>query len=78
MNDFLFFLKKNGLFSGLSEAELLSLSPFVHAETYEEGKWIFKEGDLGQHLYIIKTGYVEVVKKDKDHQREKAAFASSS
>jgi CRP-like cAMP-binding protein len=60
------FLKQNELFSDLTPEEFIALLPYVHITTYPEGKWMIREGEIGEHLYIIKTGRAEVVKEDKE------------
>lgn len=35
-------------------------------EEYEEGEFIFREGDPGRHVYVVKSGAVEVLARDAD------------
>lgn len=61
------FLKSCEIFSNLSHDELVLMLPFIRVMTFEKGEWILKEGDVGQNLYLIKKGQVEVVKSEKEH-----------
>ncbi len=61
------FLKSSELFQDFSEGELTLLISFVRFRTFNEGDWIIKEGEVGQNLYLIKTGRVEIVKKDEEY-----------
>lgn len=63
--DLIFFLKEVALFKDFSNDDLLSILPFIQFETFEKDDWIIKEGDIGQDIYIIKSGKVEIVKKEK-------------
>lgn len=65
-SELLNFLKGNELFSELTDQELIALIPFLHEIDYHEGKWLVREGEMGQHLFIIKKGRAEVVKESKD------------
>lgn len=64
--ELLSFLKKIKLFAGFSEDDLKKILPFIRFQVFRENQWLIKEGDIGHHLYIIKTGYVEVIKKGKE------------
>lgn len=39
-------------------------------EQYEPGEIIFREGDEGRHVYVIKSGVVEVLQKRPDHTEQ--------
>lgn len=41
----------------------------IMKETFEEGDYIFFEGDIESHFYIIETGEVQIFTKNKNGQR---------
>lgn len=55
-------LKKIYLFDGLSVSELVELLKICRQERYEEGKFIFLEGDTGDKCYVIEEGEVRISK----------------
>lgn len=61
------FLKSCEIFTNLSHDELVLMLPFIRVMTFEKGEWVLKEGDVGQNLYLVKKGKVEVVKSEKEH-----------
>lgn len=48
------------LFSSLSPAELASLKSVTREVTFAGGSEIFKEGDAGDVLYVVKSGLVQI------------------
>lgn len=61
------FLKSCEIFTNLSHDELVLMLPFIRVMTFEKGEWVLKEGEVGQNLYLVKRGQVEVVKSEKEH-----------
>lgn len=57
------FLKENELTKELSDPEIQTLLPFIEVKTYEEGTFLFKEGDEGRELFLVKNGSLEVLKE---------------
>lgn len=53
-------LEKNKLFSRLSPQEFKKLRRIAREQTYKADKEIFKEGDPGDGLYLVKDGLVEI------------------
>ncbi|MDQ3262822.1 MAG: cyclic nucleotide-binding domain-containing protein [Myxococcota bacterium] len=49
------------LFSDLKNSELKRLLRIMHDRTYQSGEVIFREGDLGAGMFIIKRGAVSIV-----------------
>lgn len=49
------------LFSELKNSELKRLLRIMHERTYQPGEVIFREGDLGAGMFIIKKGAVRIV-----------------
>lgn len=58
------FLRKVDLFSKLKEQTLEEVLSIVTEEKYEKESVVFKEGDKGDSLYIVKSGKINLTKKD--------------
>ncbi|ATB31729.1 cyclic nucleotide-binding domain-containing protein [Melittangium boletus] len=56
------------LFDMLSSAELQYLSELAEQRRYAAGELVFEEGELGDSLYVIVSGEVEVVRRDESGQ----------
>ena len=52
------------LFDMLSSAELSHLAELAEQRDYRAGDLVFEEGELGDCLYVILEGEVEVVRRD--------------
>src|SRR5436189_524759 len=53
-------LRANKLFSRIAEAEVARLQEVTREVAFPSGDIIFKEGDLGDAVYVIKTGTVQI------------------
>ena len=53
-------LQDSKLFGHLSPPELLSLSRIAQERRFAAGQEIFKEGDKGDGLYVVRDGLVEI------------------
>ena len=62
-------LRKVPFFSNLSPAALNQLEDRVKLLTYNQGDIIFSEGDTGDSLYIVRSGFVKVTKKQDNAQK---------
>lgn len=62
------YLRKVPLFASLDDAILEKLEKSVNLKSYNQGDVIFSEGDPGDSMYVIRTGFVKITKKhgDKD------------
>lgn len=58
------FLRQVGLFRSLSDKALLDLSAITIEQTIPSKTVVFKEGDKGDALYIIKAGKVNILKRN--------------
>jgi CRP/FNR family cyclic AMP-dependent transcriptional regulator len=56
-------LKTSPLFEMLSQPELEVLAELSKLRRYAPGDIVFEEGDLGDSLYVIVTGQLDVVKR---------------
>jgi len=62
------FLGGSALFCSLSKRELRSLAAIAHMRSYQEGEYVFRKGQPGAAMFIIRTGEVEVIDHDgRDH-----------
>jgi CRP/FNR family cyclic AMP-dependent transcriptional regulator len=60
------FLRSVPLFSSLSKRELLTLNSIAHLRTYQEDEFVFRKGQPGAAMFIIKSGEINIVDHDPD------------
>jgi LmbE family N-acetylglucosaminyl deacetylase len=58
------FLKNISLFSDMEREHLDAVARIIYEEWIEDGRYICREGEAGNELYIIKSGHVEVLQKE--------------
>ncbi len=56
------FLKKSALFSGMDTAEVRSIAQIAEEFAVAAGDTVVRENDIGDAMYVIKAGEVQVVK----------------
>lgn len=67
-NELITFLQKSRIFHNLSEEELKFLLPLIKIASFDKDSYLVREGEKGDDLFIIKSGTVEISKKDEgDH-----------
>ncbi|HAS54008.1 MAG: hypothetical protein A2X56_02115 [Nitrospirae bacterium GWC2_57_13] len=71
-------LKKQMLFSDLTDAELGLIAQKVTVENYAKGKSIFKEGEPTKGIYLVKQGKVEISKNTPDGWKQTLAVLSEN
>lgn len=49
------------LFQDIPSGDLVRMVDELPVETYEPGKYLFKDGDPGEHLYVVKEGHLEIL-----------------
>lgn len=54
-------LRKNDLFEGLSDDELVAIAKIAREETHEAGTIIFRENDSAENLYVVREGRVALL-----------------
>ncbi|MDW7709248.1 MAG: Crp/Fnr family transcriptional regulator [Deferrisomatales bacterium] len=54
------------LFEGLSDADRAALGPRLHRRRHDAGTILFREGDPGDHMYLLKAGAVKLSKITED------------
>ena len=64
--DLVSFLKEVPLFEGLAPGELKRLARIVHERHYGDGEVIYEQGQPGTVSYIIRRGFVEIVRRKRD------------
>ncbi len=71
-------LKKQNLFSDLTDAELGIIAQKIIAENYAKGSPIFKEGEPTKGLYLVKNGKVEISKTTPDGWKQTLAIITEN
>ena len=59
-NEMYSLLKKMRLFQSVSDKEFSNLSTWAKVEKYDSGKFIFREEDEGDSIYIVLDGMIEI------------------
>jgi LmbE family N-acetylglucosaminyl deacetylase len=62
------FLRKIDLFSALSESQLDAVARIMTERWVNTGNYICRQGDLGDELYVVYRGEVEVVRQSEGQQ----------
>ncbi|MBI1958483.1 MAG: cyclic nucleotide-binding domain-containing protein [Candidatus Rokubacteria bacterium] len=57
------FLRQVLLFKDIADPELLALWPWLHERRLRAGEVLFREGDLGSELFLIRSGSVVISKR---------------
>jgi CRP-like cAMP-binding protein len=71
-------LKRQILFSELTDAELGTMAQKIAVESYPKGKSIFKEGQPTKGIYLVKSGKVEISKATPDGWKQTLAILSEN
>lgn len=58
------FLARTPLFANHSAHECTIMAQFLEQATLSSGQVLFKQGDFGDALYVVKTGALEIYKND--------------
>jgi CRP/FNR family transcriptional regulator, cyclic AMP receptor protein len=59
------FLKGVSIFSDLNTRSLAEVYSIAYEKTYAKGEAVFEEGDVARALYIVKSGKISILKKEK-------------
>ena len=70
-------LAQNRLFEGIDSNVLDEIAPDVHLLRLETGDVIFREGDLGESLYLVGEGSVKISKSGRGGEQETLGFVQS-
>jgi len=63
-------LRKTPIFSTLDSSSLKKIAGFFKGKTYSSDEELFKEGTLGDTLYIIKDGAIKITRAAKEGEEE--------
>jgi CRP-like cAMP-binding protein len=58
-------LRSNELFAGLSDSQVGKLASIFHEKTFSKGEMVFAQGEKGDRLYLVRSGFVEVVAQNE-------------
>lgn len=61
-------LRRVPIFESLTKRELRHIEHILHRRTYEEGEFVFREGDTGLGMYIIESGEVSIVSGSAENE----------
>ncbi len=67
-------LNKVPLFSMLKTEDIHMISTIASEEAYEDGHVLFKEGDVGDKLFIVVSGKVMILKEQSGEQKHLATL----
>jgi CRP-like cAMP-binding protein len=62
------FLRRLTLFSELPEADLAALYQRAEPMTLPAGEWLIREGDMGDALYVVLEGAIEITKRSGEQE----------
>jgi CRP-like cAMP-binding protein len=66
-------LKNIPILSDIDKDELKTVVKKVELKKFPKGTYIFHEGDKGDVFYIIKSGKIEILRKNKENKEERVA-----
>jgi CRP/FNR family transcriptional regulator, cyclic AMP receptor protein len=67
-------MKRVELFRGLSEEQLQRLVDISHRESFKKNTVIFEQNTVGDRMYIISDGQVEVLVRDSEGGERAAVY----
>ena len=71
-------LKRQILFSDLTDAELELMAKKIAVENYAKGNPIFKEGEFTKGIFLLKSGKVEISKTTPDGWKQTLALLTDN
>ena len=60
------YLERNRLFQGLPREEIEKYAHLFHEQDYKPKEIVFSEGDLGDGIYLLKSGHVRLYRATED------------
>ncbi|MEN8136420.1 MAG: cyclic nucleotide-binding domain-containing protein [Thermodesulfobacteriota bacterium] len=67
-HDTLSFLATVPLFSSLSKRELNTINSIAHHRTYQEEEFVFRKGQPGAAMFIVRSGAINIIDHDEGNQ----------
>lgn len=68
-------LRSKALFGGLNDNHLKKVASFLKEERFEKGTTVIKEGEVGDRMYMIVKGNVEILKYNSASQEQESISA---
>lgn len=65
--DLIKLLRTVELFDGLNDEQVEQLASIADERTYNRNELVFNQGDEGDRLYVVRSGFVEIIVDDKEH-----------
>jgi len=65
------FLSSVPIFDTLSRRQLIKINKILHLRTFEDGEIVFRQGDPGVGMYIVRSGIIDVYNENDDMTRQK-------
>jgi len=62
------FLRRLPLFADMPEADLQALYQRAEPMTLPSGEWLMREGEIGDALYVVLAGAIEITKKSGEQE----------
>ena len=63
-------LQNSKFFHNLADDHLRKVASLCREENYEVGDWVFKQGDYGEHLYLVIDGHIHLERSMSIGDRE--------
>lgn len=70
MNIDLDLLRSKALFGGLDDSRLMKIVSFLKPENFPKDSLVIKEKEIGDRMYLITKGSVEVLKYSKEENKD--------
>ena len=65
------FLSSVPIFDSLSQRQLEKIHKLIHIREFDEGEIVFRQGDPGVGMYIVRDGQIDVYNEYSDFTRRK-------
>ena len=69
-NDIEHILGKCDFFKGLRQSDIRAIADICQVETYKAGETVYQQGELGQFLYIVAEGMIDLERTMKIGSRQ--------
>ncbi|MFC1746525.1 cyclic nucleotide-binding domain-containing protein [Candidatus Riflebacteria bacterium] len=66
------------IFSRMADSELEKIQGITHEHIFKADEYLFKQGDIGDAFYIIKSGNIDILQIDSTSGEEKVIVSLSS